>query len=89
MQRRIHQPDTDVTFTGNSASMYGGGMSSYNYGHVSECARLTNVTFNGNSAVQGGGMDNTYSSPTLTNVTFSGSTAVRWRDVNNAAATRG
>jgi hypothetical protein len=61
----------NVTFSGNSADDYGGGM----YNHTNSNPVLTNVTFSGNSAYHGGGMNNWYSSPTLTDVTFSGNSA--------------
>jgi hypothetical protein len=61
---------TNVTFSGNSAFLAGGGM--YNN---SSSPTLTNVTFSGNSAQYGGGMYSISGSPTLTNVTFSGNSA--------------
>ena len=57
----------NITFSGNNAKAFGGGMRNENYSSPA----LTNVTFISNSAQGGGGMDNYYSSPTLTNVTFS------------------
>jgi hypothetical protein len=61
---------TNVTFTGNSATV-GGGM--YN---DSSSPTLTSVTFSGNTASSsGGGMYNDNSSPELTNVTISGNQA--------------
>jgi len=61
----------NVTFSGNSAYDYGGGM--FNY---SGSPTLSNVTFSGNSAYgSGGGMSNYSGSPTLSNVTFSGNSA--------------
>ena len=63
---------TNVTFSGNSAHLYGGGMENSN----SSSPTLVNVTFSGNSAHNGGGMENwNSSSPTLVNVTFSGNFA--------------
>jgi predicted outer membrane repeat protein len=62
---------TDVTFSGNSARLWGGGI--YN---DSSNATLTDVEFNGNSAsTDGGGMYNDSSSPTLTDVEFNGNSA--------------
>ena len=64
----------NVTFTGNSAVFFGGGMFNWN----SSSPALTNVTFTGNSVTSayGGGMANWISSsPTLTNVTFTGNSA--------------
>ena len=62
---------TNVTFSGNIAFNYGGGM--YN---VSSSPTLTNVIFSNNSTPAfGGGMYNDGSNPTLTNVTFSNNTA--------------
>jgi uncharacterized repeat protein (TIGR01451 family) len=62
---------TNVTFSGNSAGLYGGGM----YNTFGSNPTLTNVTFSGNTATWGGGMRNYNSSPTLTTVTFSGNKA--------------
>jgi parallel beta-helix repeat protein/predicted outer membrane repeat protein len=62
---------TNVTFSGNSASYGGGGMSN----DSSSSPTLTNVTFSGNSAPGGGGVYTVGGSPTLTNVTFSGNSA--------------
>jgi hypothetical protein len=68
---------TNITFSGNRASL-GGGMFNYGYGGVSSPI-LTNVTFSGNQADGGGRMYNAgwsgESSPTLTDVTFSGNQA--------------
>ncbi len=61
---------TNVTFSANSASHYGGGM--YNSGSPT----LMNVTFNANSADHGGGVYNySGSSPTLTDVSFNANSA--------------
>jgi hypothetical protein len=57
---------SNLTFSGNFAGDYGGGMANFN----NSSPALTNVTFSGNSARDGGGMCNIISSPTLTNVTF-------------------
>ena len=57
---------TNVTFSENSPTYLGGGISNY-YSNPT----LMNVTFSKNSATNsGGGMNNSKSSPTLTNVTF-------------------
>src|SRR5690606_21304432 len=72
---------TNVTFSGNGASSYGGAM--YNAGHSEgeSSPTLTNVTFSGNSATSNGGAmynsgsNSGQSSPTLTNVTFAGNRA--------------
>jgi predicted outer membrane repeat protein len=61
----------NVTFSGNSAHNFGGGM----YSDYWSSPALTNVTFSGNSAGNGGGMFNYQGNPTLTNVTFSGNSA--------------
>src|SRR5215207_1019389 len=62
---------SNVTFSGNSASVGGGVYTSFG------SPTLTNVTFSGNSARHfGGGMYNDSSSPALTNVTFSGNSAL-------------
>ena len=61
---------TNVTFSGNSAIWYGGGLCNDYSNPI-----LINVTFSTNSAGYGGGMRNAYSSPALTNVTFSGNSA--------------
>jgi hypothetical protein len=62
---------TEVTFSGNRATSYGGGML-----NSESSPSITNVTFVGNSALNdGGGMYNQDSSPTLTNVIFSGNAA--------------
>jgi hypothetical protein len=59
---------TDVIFSGNTSTWYGGGM----YLFVGD-VHLTNVLFSGNWAgYSGGGMDIRQVAPTLTNVTFSG-----------------
>ncbi len=70
----------NVTFSGNIASTYGGGM--YNSGREEGKSnpRLTHVTFSGNTSIGGGGMFNSASyngesSPTLLNVTFRGNQA--------------
>ena len=74
---------TNVTFSGNSATFFGGAM--YNNAQLAgstSSPTLTNVTFSGNSSANYGGAmvnDGTSggtSSPTLTNVTFSGNSAV-------------
>lgn len=64
---------TDCTFSGNTASWIGGGMTNGN--HVS--ATVTNCTFSGNSTGGSGGvMHNlSYSSVTLINCTLSGNSA--------------
>jgi CSLREA domain-containing protein len=59
---------SNVTFSANSSTGYGGGM----YNSASNpTLTLNGVTFSGNSSTSGGGMFNSNSSPTLTNVTFS------------------
>jgi len=60
---------TNCTFSGNTASDYGGGM--YNFGGS---ASVTNCTFSGNTAYYGGGIYNDSSSH-VTNCTFSGNSA--------------
>ncbi|GGG91284.1 hypothetical protein GCM10011416_04860 [Polaribacter pacificus] len=64
---------TNSTFSGNTATNYGGGM----YNDNNSSPTITNTTFIGNtSAKSGGGMYNkNNSSPTITNSTFSGNTA--------------
>ena len=63
---------TNCTFSGNSASYYGGGMANYNF----SSPVLINCTFSGNSASYGGGMHNASNSkPKLTNCTFSNNSA--------------
>ena len=66
------QAFTNVIFSGNFASLDGGGL--YNY---RTDLSLTNVTFSGNTASSaGGGMFTQYNSrPTLTDVTFTGNAA--------------
>ena len=62
----------NVTFSGNSASRYGGGM----YNENGSNPTLTNVAFSGNKAISGGGMFNWISSsPTLTSATFTNNQA--------------
>ncbi|HOT92631.1 MAG TPA: choice-of-anchor Q domain-containing protein, partial [Anaerolineae bacterium] len=74
---------TNVTFSSNTATYYGGGMYNDGLNGGTSSPTLTNVTFSGNTATYyGGGMYNDglnggTSSPTLTNVTFSGNSA-RW-----------
>jgi hypothetical protein len=65
----------NVTFTGNSAGYYGGGMANAN----SSAPTLTDCTFAGNSSNgYGGGMANYQdSSPVLANCTFVGNTIVQ------------
>jgi predicted outer membrane repeat protein len=58
---------TNITFSGNMALLYGGGM--YNGGGSSPM--VANVTFIRNAANSGGGMYNWDSSPTISNVVFS------------------
>ncbi len=78
---------TNVTFSGNTASSYGGGMSNWN----SSSPTLTNITFSGNYADNGGGMYNDNANPTLTNVTFSGNSASSYGggmyNLNNSSPT--
>ncbi|MFN8473725.1 MAG: choice-of-anchor Q domain-containing protein [Anaerolineae bacterium] len=65
---------TNVTFSGNSAYLRGGGMANERGSNPT----LTNVVLEGNtntSGEGGGGMSNSSSSPTLTNVVFSGNSA--------------
>ncbi len=58
---------TNVTFSGNFASVDGGGLCNID----GSSPTLTNVTFSGNFVGQlGGGLCNVGGSPTLTNVTF-------------------
>ncbi|HUE99837.1 MAG TPA: choice-of-anchor Q domain-containing protein [Anaerolineales bacterium] len=69
-----HPTLTNVTFSGNSASLGGGGM----FNETGSDPILTNVVFSGNSVTSGdgGGMYNLSSSdPVLTNVIFSGNSA--------------
>jgi hypothetical protein len=61
---------TNCTFTGNSASIYGGGMVSF-----SGSPTVKGCTFSDNSANVGGGMGNIGCSPTVTNCTFRGNLA--------------
>ena len=62
---------TNSTLSGNSASVYGGGI------HNSGTLIVTNSTFSGNSAIYGGGIANDVNSNavTLTNSTITGNTA--------------
>jgi hypothetical protein len=64
---------TNLSFSGNSANQYGGGMANYNNSNPV----LRNVTFSSNGAIfNAGGMFNRCdSSPTLTDVTFRGNRA--------------
>jgi len=64
---------TNCTFSGNTATLYGGGgMANY----YNSSPTVTNCTFSGNTADDGGGMYNKYySTPTVSNCTFSGNTA--------------
>lgn len=55
----------NVTFSGNTATSYGGGFSIF-----AGSANLTNATFSGNSSDSGGGIFNNGSSTILTNVTI-------------------
>ncbi len=64
---------TNITFSGNAATNWGGGIFNFNDGKPT----LTNVTFTGNYANQGGGMYNGGGSPTLTEVTFTHNEADR------------
>jgi len=64
----------NVTFSGNTASDGGGGMSNSDNSNPT----LTNVTFHENTASDGGGMYSYQCSSTLTNVTFSGNTAFHY-----------
>ena len=64
---------TNVTFSDNTATYYGGGI----YIDYNSSATLTNVTFSANTATEGGGMFN-YGNATLTNVTFSENTAMNY-----------
>src|SRR5574341_1154140 len=77
----------DITFSGNSATSYGGG--TFNF--LNSSPTLTDVTFTGNWAGSGGGMVNhNNSSPTLTNVTFSGNSVFNgggMYNVNNSSPT--
>ncbi|MBN2059208.1 MAG: right-handed parallel beta-helix repeat-containing protein [Deltaproteobacteria bacterium] len=62
---------TNCTFSGNSATSYGGGIYNFN-----SSPTVTNCTFSGNTAGDsGGGIYNHNSSPTVTNCTFSGNLA--------------
>jgi hypothetical protein len=72
---------TNVTFSGNSASTNGGGMSNRSGGTPT----LVNVTFGGNSADCGGGIENyAYGSrPTLANCVLWGNTALTGTQVYN------
>jgi hypothetical protein len=65
-----HPQLASVTFSGNHADQYGGGMVNW----YSD-SRLTNATFSGNQANDGGGMYNWFSDPQLVNVTFRGNYA--------------
>jgi hypothetical protein len=68
---------TNVSFSGNSASWYGGGM----FNEDNSNPTLTDVTFEGNTAesdsaqTAAGGMHNRASSPSLKNVTFKANSA--------------
>ena len=66
---------TDCTFSGNTATDYGGGGGMYNDNNSSPT--VTGCTFSGNTATgYGGGMSNfSSSSPAVTNCTFSGNSA--------------
>jgi len=74
----------NVTFSGNYASDFGGGMMSDGM-NGNAAPLLTNVTFSGNSAgYSGGGMENFCGSPTLINVTFSGNSATNGGGMYNS-----
>ena len=62
---------THVTFSGNSASVNGGGLFFFR----GDTVTLTNVTFSGNTSRYGGGFSFDSGTATLTNVTFSGNSA--------------
>jgi len=59
------------TFTGNSASYYGGGMNNTSESNPT----LTHCTFMSNSAIDGGGMANWSSSPAVINCLFAANSA--------------
>ena len=61
----------DCTFSGNSASVVGGGL----YGGLNSGTTLTDCTISGNSAGKGGGLYNTISTVTLGNTIVAGNTA--------------
>ena len=66
---------TNITFRGNSADWFGGGMSNSS----SSSPVLTNVTFSGNLADYGGGMHNESSSnPVLTDIVFNDNSATSY-----------
>ncbi|MBN2003811.1 MAG: DNRLRE domain-containing protein, partial [Anaerolineae bacterium] len=70
----------NLTFSGNAATGYAGGMFGNGRDRGKSNPHLTNVTFRGNAAISGGGMFNSASyngesSPTLLNVTFRGNQA--------------
>ncbi|MBK9925327.1 MAG: PD40 domain-containing protein [Anaerolineales bacterium] len=69
---------TNVTFEGNSSTIFGGGLMSQG-----GSPRLTNVTFFGNSATSGGGIYNIGSKPILTNVILWGDTATSSQEIYN------
>jgi len=63
---------SNCIFSGNSASLHGGGMANYS----SSSPTVSNCTFSENTAnTHGGGMFNNHSSPTVTDCTFSGNSA--------------
>lgn len=71
---------TNVTFSGNSANRYGGGMANY----YNSNPALRTVTFSSNHAIyNAGGMFNSGSSPTLTDVTFSNNSAYHGSGMHN------
>ncbi len=71
---------TDCIFTGNAATLRGGGM----YNTTLSSPTVADCVFSGNTAAVGGGMRNeSNSSPTVTNCTFSGNTADIGGGMNN------
>ena len=83
---------THVTFSGNWANGYGGGLLSWGYKGVSN-PTLTDVVFRGNHAILGGGIatdscDGGESIPVLTGVIFHGNQAVLGGGMYNEKETK-
>ena len=72
----------NLSFSGNSASYYGGAIFNYGFSSGNSSPSLSNISFSSNSASYGGAMANDgsfggNSSPSLSNISFSGNSASR------------